>query len=540
MIPKKSFFYFIISILLTFQAYSQSKLTIYDTLIGSDGPGRSYDVSFYDLNLEINPATKRISGYNNIYLTATKPLKIIQIDLSTNYTVDSILIDNAPVNFNRDSGHIYIKPVSTIESGTKSIITFYYSGHPPEAKNPPWDGGFVWKNDSLQRPWIGVACEGLGASSWWPCKDTWSDEPDSMQTTFIVPRGIICISNGKKIKETNLESGKKKVTWKVHYPINAYNTTVYLGFYSHFSDTLVRSDGTILPLDYYVLDYNLAKAKMHFKQVPEILSEFENLFGKYPFQKDGYALAEAPYWGMEHQSAIAYGNNYQNNLLKYDYIIVHETAHEWWGNSITAKDHGLMWIHEAFATYSEALLVEKKYNLDVAVAYLFTQKPRILNERKLEGPLGVNFHDYTDTDMYFKGSWMLHTIRNIVNNDSLWFNLIKSFAIENRLKIIGRENVVSYFNNFTGMDLTAVFSQYLDNPKVPILVYTLKKVKRKTQITFHWETSTPDLDMPVEVLVNDKPIRIFPNKSPKSITIDGKVKTFQVNEKKFLALTRAL
>src|SRR5690606_34322216 len=272
--------------------------------------------------------------------------------------------------------------------------------------------------------WIGVACEGIGASLWWPNKDHLSDEPDSMRMSYTVPSGLMAVGNGIFRNQKDLGNGFTQFDWFVHYPINNYNVTVNIAKYAHLEDTYRSKDGDTLALDYYILENNADTARAHFKQVIPMLACFEESYGKYPFWKDGYALVETPYWGMEHQGAIAYGNEYENNAFDFDFIIVHESAHEYWGNSVSVNDHGEMWIHEAFTTYAEALYLECRDDYKTSVAYLLTQKPNIKNQLPILGPIGVNYSGWEDADMYYKGSWMLHSMRNTIDNDALWHKTI--------------------------------------------------------------------------------------------------------------------
>ncbi|HXA01346.1 MAG TPA: M1 family aminopeptidase, partial [Cytophagaceae bacterium] len=319
-----------------------------------------------------------------IRYTTVEDFDKMQVDLFAGMYIHRVMHHGISISFKRDSNAVYIQFASTQQKGKEDSITIYYSGSPHIAANPPWDGGIVWSKDSLGRPWAAVACEAIGASVWWPCKDHLSDEPDSMSMSFIVPEGLSCISNGNLTGVFTIP-GKSIYSWMVHYPINNYNVTFYIGHYSHFNDSLKNKEGKTLGLDYYVLDYNLSKAKKHFDIVKPMLLCYENLFGPYPFYRDGYALVEAPYWGMEHQGAIAYGNHFKTDMPGLDYIIVHESAHEWWGNSLSVADHGEMWIHEAFATYSEALVIERLHNYNTSLQYLADQKLNIKNQEPILG-----------------------------------------------------------------------------------------------------------------------------------------------------------
>ncbi len=468
--------------------------------------GRNYKVHYYDLSIHPDIQTRSIKGNNRIHMQALGDLPIIELDLAIYLRVDSIFLDDSKVSFTRTrSDKILIKPDIPIPDDQQAIIHVYYQGNPTISRNPPWDGGMIWTLDSLSRPWIAVACEGIGASSWWPCDDRWSSEADSMRISILTDSSLFAVSNGV-LTNTEILGRKKRFVWKVNYPINNYCATINIGAYTRFSDTLERSDGGSLAIDYYVLDYNLTKARRHFRQVPEILRTFEHLFGRYPFEKDGYALVETPYWGMEHQSAIAYGNDYKNNFFGYDYIIVHESAHEWWGNQLTADTRENMWIHEAFATYSEILLLEKLYGKETANQHLLKQKTRILNQR----PIASFDRNVTtkDTDQYYKGSWMLHTIRNMINDDTLWLHSLRELQRRFAYQTITRDELINTWSELLGVDLHPVVSHYLDLKDLPELLYHVKNKKRSRRLRLKWNTPIQNFSLPVFISDDEEALRI--------------------------------
>lgn len=458
--------------------------------------GVKTDIIYYDLQVAISPEQNSLSGVNYITGRAISKGNKIQMKLSQALSADSIFWGTSKTEFHHKGDILEITVKASLQVGDEFYLSVFYHGTPVKAANPPWDGGMVWEKDSLNRHWAGVTCEGEGAKIWWPCKDEWSDEPDSMSMSFTVPSELALISNGRLIRKQDLGDGRTMHRWSVSYPINLYNVTFYLGNYRHFSDTLIVN-GLVLPLDFYVLDYNLQKAQAHFQQTKQILNTFQTLFGPYPFPQDGYALVEAPYWGMEHQSAVAYGNNYQNDVLGMDFIIIHETAHEWWGNNVSASDHGEMWIHEAFATYSEALLFEKIYGAEKATAYLLHQKEKIQNAV----PMLVNegFNDWPDADMYYKGSWMLHSLRNYLGNDSLWFSSFRKFQQEYKYSIVTTEGVVSFFSREADQDLKPFFKRYLRFATPPELLYYISKYKGRWILHYRWDCNVNDFRMPFEV-----------------------------------------
>lgn len=503
--------------------FSQKKTTQLDSIRGKLTPERAcIDVFYYELSLDISIDTKSIIGNNEIHFLAKNDFTTIQLDLDSNLFILKIL-DNKdqPLKFTRKKNTFFIEFQQTQKKGTKSFVKIFYSGKPTIAIEPPWEGGFVWTKDSLNRPWVGVACEGAGASLWWPCKDHPSDEPDSMRMNFEVPNNLYCASNGNLTAISQPNVTKKIYHWKVSYPINNYNVTLNIGHYKHFSDTLFRKDNSKLPLDYYILDYNLEKAKKHFQQVNVMLKCYEKLFGNYPYQNDGYALIEASYWGMEHQGGIAYGNKYKNDMLGFDYIIVHESGHEWWGNNISIDDHADLWIHEAFTTYGETLLLELVYNKETAEKYLYSQKNYIKNQEPIIGPYEVNYHYWKDSDMYFKGAQMLHTLRNSINNDSIWFSMLLNIQKTFGGKQLNSATLISYINSYTKFDYSAFFRQYLIQLKLPILEFEFQsKNNKQIQLTYKWVTEEKAFSMPINIKMSGIPkINLNPSNTFQTIDI---------------------
>lgn len=488
---------FSLLLLFPFIIKGQDTFTRADSLRGTLNEFRKvYDVSFYDLDITVNPNQRYISGSNTIYYTATSDFRRIQIDLFANMVIDSIVFEHQILNYKREGDAVFIDFPSFQRKGTKGHIQIYYGGRPIVAERPPWDGGFVWEKDDNGNDWIAVACEGIGASLWWPNKDHLSDEPDSMKITCAVPTGLMCVANGNLIDKRAIDNNYTQYSWFVNYPINNYNVSLNIADYVHISDTYKSEDNEQLALDYYVLPYNEEKARTHFKQVHEMLACFEQSYGKYPFWNDGYALVETPYWGMEHQSAIAYGNDYQNNEFGFDFIIVHESAHEYWGNSITVNDHAEMWIHEAFATYAEALYIECSNDYETAVEYLLTQKAKIENTQSILGPMGVNYDKWEDADMYYKGTWMLHSMRNTLNNDALWLDTIKELYKRFAYSHVTTSDIISFMTTSTGYDLQPIFDLFLKSTAVPRLEYRVLKDKNKRHVlTYRWDTPVEGFNM---------------------------------------------
>ena len=517
-----------------------------DSLRGNLSSFRScYDVFFYDLYIIVDDQQKKIlNSSNNIHLTALTDFQKIQIDLFENLKIHSIEFEDKELDFQRIYNAVFINFPRVIESDENIFFKITYSGNPRVAVNPPWDGGFSWEKDKNDNSWIGVSCQGLGASSWWPCKDHQSDEPDSMKITCSVRKPLQVISNGNLMNDTvvynkDLNTLTTKSSWFVSYPINSYNVTLCIGDYSHFNDIYINQEDT-LDLDYYVLSYNKKKAMEHFKQVKPMLACFEKYFGPYPFWSDGYALVETPYLGMEHQSAIAYGNNflpgYNGNTkftagFDFDYIIIHETGHEWWGNSITTNDIADMWIHEGFCTYSEVLYVECIYGYDAMLEYVNNQKKSVRNDKPIVGPYNVNTRG--SNDMYQKASLMLHTLRSVIDNDSLWFSLIKGISYEFKHKTIDGIDVINYINSVIQRDFSTFFNQYLNTKEIPVLEYKIQKNGREHTLIYRWDAIS---GFNMNILVNDgiKDIWITPEDTWQELSLGFcDIKAFNIRQDLF-------
>lgn len=486
--------------------FKNFKFTEADTLRGMLRPERTcYDVTFYDLQIKVDIDNKYISGFNQIHFKALDDFSTLQIDLFRNMKINRITFDGENLNFLRRHNAVFID-FPKQKKGVTNSFTVHYEGSPLAARNPPWDGGFVWRQDLKGEPWVAVSCEGIGASLWFPNKDHLYDEPDSVRIGVAVPNGLSCVSNGN-LESTKKEGNYTRFNWFVSYPINNYNITVNIAKYTHFSDVYRSQDGEDLALDYYVLPENLKKAKKHFEQVKPMLAAYEKYFGKYPFWDDGYALVETPYLGMEHQSAIAYGNQYMRGYLgrmipdgiDFDYIIIHETGHEYWGNSISCADHAEMWIHESFCTYAEALYVEYVYNFKEAVRYLGMQKLFVENRKPILGPKHVNFDKWGHSDHYYKGSWVLHTLRNMINDDEKWFGLIKSFYQKYKISVIETEDFVEYASDYIQQDLNKFFEQYLKHPTIPTVLYRIDEKEGGVEVSLILKSDVKGFGMSIKM-----------------------------------------
>ncbi|MEE8437310.1 MAG: M1 family metallopeptidase [Candidatus Neomarinimicrobiota bacterium] len=460
------------------QAITFPVLTERNRLLGALTAERTcYDVTYYNLDISIDPENKYIKGFVDIHASAARDFSKLQIDLAQTMILNKIQFGSVELEYQRIEDAVFIDFPKMIK-GQDFSFRVYYEGTPRAAKRPPWDGGFVWEKDKKGRPYISVTCEGDGASLWWPCKDHISDEPDSMRMSYTVPEELICVANGRLENKKSLSDGKITYTWVVKNPINNYNVSLQLGYYVLVQDTLQRQD-KIEYLNHYVLDYHAEVAREHFKQARGILHFFEDKFGEYPWWNDGFKLVEVSYLGMEHQSAVTYGNNFRNRkkgrswLGAYhgivDGLLFHETAHEWWGNSVTAEDPAHMWIHEGMAVYSEAMFMEERLGYDVAIDFLLLKRRSIKNKLPIVGPENENYWAFGDS--YNKGAWIMHTLRTVIDNDDLWFNILKSFAVNNRRSHVKTEHFRDLVNTSTGIDFTLFFDQYFYKSEIPTFEY---------------------------------------------------------------------
>lgn len=523
-------------------AQQDNQFTHADTLRGSNTPWRAWwDVKQYDLHVNINPEDSTISGFNAITYQVTKAPKEMQVDLMQPLKIDSIVQDGQSLSYRRDGNAYFVKTIGPQQLHAVNKITVYYHGKPIVAKNPPWDGGLIWTTDSLGRTWVSTACQGIGASIWWPNKDYQGDEPDSQRISITVPDTLIDVSNGRLESTVDNHNGTKTFSWFVDNPINNYDVEANVGKYVHFSDTYQGEKGP-LSLDYWVLDYNLAKAKQQFTQVKSMLKCFEYWFGPYPWYKDGYKLIQAPHLGMEHQSGVAYGNHFQNGYLgrdlshtglglKWDFIIIHESAHEWWGNNITTKDIADMWVHESFANYAESLYTECQQGKEAGEEYVRGTRQNVQNDIPVIGHYGVN--DEGSGDMYYKGGNMLNTIRQIVDNDSLWRQILRGLNKNFWHQTVTGKQIEDYMISKSGKDLSKIFEQYLTTTQIPTLEYQINKGILK----YRWTDAVSGFNMPVKVTLSKNNYSfIYPTPNWKTVKLAVKPRLFKVDKNFYIQM----
>jgi aminopeptidase N len=497
-------------LLCSFSGFAQNRtFTRQDTLRGSITPERAWwDLTYYHLSVQVNPADSTIKGMNTIQYKVLDPKQVMQIDMQQPMAIEKVMQDGKPLQFKRDGNAYFVQLAANQKPGSVKQVDVYFGGKPTVSTNPPWSGGITWKKDSKGNPFIANSNQGSGASMWWPCKDHMYDEPDSMLISVSVPENLMDVSNGRLRKVEQHKDRTKTYHWFVDNPINNYGVNLSIADYAHFSEKYQGEKG-VLDCNYYVLKENLEKAKVQFKDAGRMLQAFEHWFGPYPFYEDGYKLVEVPYLGMEHQSAVTYGNGYENGYrgrdlsgsgwgLKFDFIIIHESGHEWFANNITNKDVADMWIHESFTNYSENLFLDYHYGKQASSEYVIGTRQNIKNDRPIIGVYGVNRSG--SGDMYYKGGNMLHTLRQIVNNDEKWRSILRGLNKDFYHQTVTTQQIEDYLSQHVGRELKPFFDQYLRDVRIPKLDYQVNGKK----LNYRWSNVVPDFDMPVKVLVNGK------------------------------------
>ncbi|ARV06567.1 peptidase M1 [Polaribacter sp. SA4-10] len=534
-------FYLLIcfTILCSLNSYSQgllsekSNFTRQDSLRGTITPERIWwDLTYYHLEVKVAPNKKHISGKNTIKYKVLSAYKTMQIDLQASLTITKVTQDGKELKVIHDGNAHFIKLIKNQHIGKTETIVVYYQGNPKEAIRAPWDGGFSWKKDKNGNHFIATSCQGLGASVWWPCKDHMYDEVENMRISVTVPSNLMDISNGR-LESVEDHGTTKTYNWFVDNPINNYGVNVNIGNYAHFSEIFYGEKGP-LDMDYYVLKDNLEKAKEHFKDAPKMMKAFEHWFGPYPFYKDGYKLVEVPYLGMEHQSSVTYGNKYMQGYLgrdlsetgwglKFDFIIIHESGHEWFANNITNKDIADMWIHESFTNYSENLFLDYYYGKKAASEYVIGLRKSIANKNTIIGQYDVNKEG--SGDMYNKGGNMLHTLRQLINNDEKWRSILRKMNKTFYHQTVTTVQIEDFLSSETGFDLTPFFNQYLRDIKIPTLEYSIKN----KVLNYKWTNVVAAFKMPIKVTINNKEQWIYPTEELKEMDLESEKSEIKVD-----------
>ena len=512
-----------------------------DTLRGSITKERAWwDVKNYHLDIKVNPADSTITGSNTITYKVLQEYKMMQIDLQSPLQIYKVIQDRKELKYTREGNAFVVKLISPQKVGSTNKITVFYGGKPKVAVNAPWDGGISWEKDSNGNSFIGSSCQGLGASVWWPNKDHMYDEVENMLISINAPKNLLAVSNGRLQSVKQMKDGTKTYNWYVSNPINNYGVNLNIGDYVSFSEKFKGEKGD-LDCTYYVLRENLAKAKKQFKDAPRMLKAFEHWFGPYPFYEDSYKLVEAPYLGMEHQSSVTYGNGFENGYrgrdlsatgwgLKFDFIIIHESGHEWFANNITYKDIADMWIHESFTNYSESLFVEYYYGKEAGYAYVKGLRKNIENDKPIIGHYDVN--NEGSSDMYYKGANMLHTLRQIVNNDDKWRGILRGLNSTFYHQTVTTKQIEDYLSQQVGTDLNPFFNQYLRDIRIPTLEYLFKD----GQLRYRWTNCVARFNMPVKVTVNEQEIVLFPDSEWESIAAKSQNSTLVVDSNFYVTI----
>lgn len=520
----------------------KKEFTKQDSLRGSITPERAWwDVNYYHLALEVQPENKFIIGNNTIRYTVLSALQTIQIDLQPPLKIEKVTQDgeNLVVKSDVNAHFISLKKPQII--GDKNELIVYYSGYPKEAENAPWDGGFSWKKDENGKDFVATSCQGLGASVWWPNKDHMYDEVDSMDISVTVPKNLMNVSNGRLV---SMDENETTTTyhWTVKNPINNYGVNVNIGDYVHFGEKYEGEKGT-LDMDYYVLKDHLEIAKEHFKDAPKMMKAFEHWFGPYPFYEDSFKLVEVPYLGMEHQSSVTYGNKFMQGYLgrdlsgtgwglKFDFIIIHEAGHEWFANNITYKDIADMWIHEGFTAYSENLFLDYYYGKEASADYVIGTRNNIKNTSPIIGDYNVNSEG--SSDMYYKGANMLHTIRQLVNDDEKWRTILRGLNKDFYHQTVNTAQIENYMSEKSDLDLSKVFDQYLRTAQIPVLEYRTNGKK----ISYRYTDVVKGFKMPLKAKVGNQEIRLQPTENWQTEIIKADLATFKIDRNYYINIRK--
>lgn len=528
--------------LLSFLTFSQSKTTRADTLRGSITPERAWwDLGYYHLSVEIFPETKTIKGTNLVKYRVKSEHQTLQIDLQEPLKITSIVQNGENLDFKREGAAHFISLKKKQVPGQAEELLISYEGTPTEAIRPPWDGGITWTKDANGKHYIASSNQGIGSSIWWPTKDHPADEVDSLMISVTVPNGLMDVSNGRLVK---VDKGENTSTyhWAVANPINDYGVNINVGDYVHFGEKYAGEKGQ-LDMDYYVLKDNLEKAKTHFQDAGRMMKAFEHWFGPYPFYEDGFKLVDAPYLGMEHQSSVTYGNGYQNGYrgrdlsgtgwgMKFDFIIIHEAGHEWFANNITYQDVADMWIHESFTNYSESLFLDYHYGKAAGQEYVRGTRMSIANDIPVIGKYGINQRG--SGDMYYKGGNLLNMLREILNDDEKWRGILRGLNQEFYHQTVTTQQVEDYISKAFGMDLQPVFDQYLRDIRIPILEYYYSDGQT---LNYRWINAVASFDMPVDVVLGEKKIRVKPTTKWTTLEVGEKTEV-KVDEDYYVGVSR--
>lgn len=525
--------------------YSQVEFTRADTLRGSITPERAWwNVTYYDLDVKVNPSEKSISGSNVITYEVLESFQVMQIDLQSPMKIDNIIQDGENISFTSDGNAHFLELKKPQIRNEKNKIEIHFSGKPRIAKRPPWDGGFTWTKDNRGKDWVANANQGIGSSVWWPLKDHPSEEPDDGMTIAVTaPNHLMDVSNGQLKEVTENNDNTKTWVWEVVNPINAYGVNVSIGDYVHFGETYQGEAGP-LKMDYYVLPDYEKEARKQFKQAPMMIEAFEYWYGPYPFYEDGYKLIHVPYLGMEHQSSVTYGNGFVNGYLgndlsesgwglKFDFILIHESAHEWFANSITNHDVADMWIHEGFTCYSETLYLDYHFGKKASSEYVIGLRNKIVNDRPIIGTYGVNSPG--SIDIYYKGANILHTIRQMIDNDRKWRKILRGLNKTFRHQIVTSKQIENYICKHSSLGLSKFWEQYLRTTMIPKIEYEIEG----NRVHYRYVDIVDGFDMEVIAFINGKKTWLTPSSQWQTKKISKPIDAFEI-KKDFYVIAEAV
>jgi aminopeptidase N len=419
-----------------------------------------FDITFYNLNLDLDPQNRLLSGKVTIQGRGLRTgLNLLDIDLSADMEIDSIRQDLNALNYSRVQDLIHISLTRSLNAGEMFSITISYHGNPEFSGF----GSFGWDyHGTPAAPMIWTLSEPYGAPSWWPCKDLLSDKADSVFISITVPDGLTAVSNGRLVSVIGWETPQTTFTWRTVYPISTYLVSLAISNYQILHDWYVTSDNDSMPVDFYVWPEHLANAEKDLAITTDMISCFAAVFGEYPFLKEKYGLAIFPWGGaMEHQTITSYGAGLITGNHFFDYINAHELAHQWFGDCITMRSWSHIWLNEGFASYAEALWQEHLGGKTAYLNYMKTQERDYF-------PGSLYVADTTDvgalfsSTVYDKGSWVLHMLRGVLG-DSLFLSSLKSYANHPDWKYGNAltEDFQSVCEQESGQDLDWFFTEWV-------------------------------------------------------------------------------
>ena len=514
-----------------------------DSLRGAITPERAWwDLLHYDIDVEVDIPGQSLTGKNTIRYKVLEASRPMQVDLMDGMRLIKAEQNGSSLPFSKEE-NAYLLQTPAMQPGEIHEVTLFFQGKPRVSTRPPWDPGFVWVKDRKQKDFVANANQATGPALWLPSKNHPYDEPDQgMDIRITAEESLVPVANGRLVEKTSRKQGKNTYHWQVTNPINGYGININIGDYVHFGEKFEGEKG-VLDCDYYVLSYNLDKAKTQFRQAAQMLKAFEHWFGPYPFYEDSFKLVEVPYLGMEHQSSVTYGNGYRNGFhgsdqsntgwgMKFDFIIIHEAGHEWFANNITNKDVADMWMHESFTTYSEVLYLDYTFGKQAGNEYLVGYRSKVQNDRPIIGP--YNVYRTGSTDMYIKGAAMIHTLRQVINDDEAFRQLLRGINRDFYHQTLSSAELEAYISEKTGLDLAGFFEQYLRTTKVPELQYTIKN----GVLSYRYRNTVENFNIPLRVFAGKEELWLHPGQNWQTIDLSAKDAELRIDENFYVVLVK--